>query len=197
MDTTHFLPPQKMKICRRDGHLILKMDGQKLPLLAPKRALPHTNPDEYILLCDADGTEIGVLRALHELEPDSRELLQNALEESYRTTPILKILDVEREPLSGQIRWRVEVEAFGDDILPLPESKISPLRVLRRSKNERDDFEPETPRHEQTFFIAGAEDVQTARYPQIFLTDVEGNRYEVSDCEALDLNSRRVSQQYF
>ncbi len=185
-----------MKICRREGGLSLKMDGQKTPLSAPKRALPHTNPDGYIVLSDEDGTEIGVLRALHELEPASRDVLQDALQEIYRTTPILKILDVEREPLSGQIRWRVEVEAFGDDITPLSDTKISPLRALRRSKSD-DDFEPETPRHEQTFFIAGAEDVQTARYPQIFITDIDGNRYEVSNCEALDLNSRRVSQQYF
>ncbi len=196
MNFTHFLTPQKMKVCRHDGVLLLKIDGQKVPLSAPKRALPHTNPDEYIVLSDADGIEIGVVRALRELEFNSREVLQEILKEIYRATPLLKILDVEREPLSGQIRWRVELEAFGDDLVPLPESK-SRLRVLRRAKGEGDDAPPETPRHEKTFLIAGTEDVQTARYPQIFITDIDGNRYEVSDCESLDLNSRRLSQQYF
>ena len=36
---------------------------------------------------------------------------------------------------------------------------------------------------EVTFHIAGNEDVQNARYPRIFITDTEGRRYEVPNCE--------------
>lgn len=199
MSTTHFLPPQKLKICRKDGAYLLKMDGQKTRIAAPRRALPLSNPDEFIVLSDQDGEEIGVIRDLNALEPDSREILGAYLEEIYHLTPILKILDVEREPLSGQVRWRVEIEVLGEEIEVAPE-KTAAVRLLSSAKSEAKReakrLEEES-RHELTFFIAGAEDVQTARYPQIFLTDVDGNRYEISNCENLDLNSRRISQQYF
>jgi hypothetical protein len=197
MNQTHFLPPQKIKICQHEGALTLKMDGQKLRLAAPKRALPLTNPDEYIVLLSEDGDEIGVIKALRDLEPASRERLSARLEEIYYVTPILRVLEVDREPLSGRVRWRVEVEAQpGEESLETDE-KISPFRLLRRPKTEADDTEPEVPRREVTFFIAGAEDVQTARYPQIFFTDTESNRYEIPNCEALDLASRRMAERFF
>lgn len=197
MNQTHFLPPQKIKICQHEGALTLKMDGQKLRLAPPKRALPLTKPDEFIILSNEEGEEIGVIKALSELEPTSRERLSARLEEIYYVTPILKVLDVEREPLSGRVRWRVEVEAQpGEESLESDE-KLSAFRLLRRTKPEADDGEPEAPRRELTFFIAGAEDVQTARYPQIFFTDTDGNRYEIPNCEALDLASRRSAERFF
>ena len=73
----------------------------------------------------------------------------------------------------------------------------SPFRLLRRPKTESDGVDSEVPRREVTFFIAGAEDVQTARYPRIFLSDTDGNRYEVPNCEALDLASRRAAERFF
>lgn len=201
MSQTHFLPPQKLKICQKDGAYFLKMDGQTLKISPPKRALPLSNPDEWIVLSDEEGEEIGVIRHLDALEPASREVLAACLEEIYHLTPILKILDVEREPLSGQVRWRVETEVLGDEESEraAPE-KTAAVRLLTSAKSEAKReakrLEEES-RHELIFFIAGAEDVQTARYPQIFLTDVDGKRYEIANCEALDLNSRRISQQYF
>lgn len=196
MSQTHFLPPQKLKICRQEGAYFLKMDGQKTKIAPPKRALPLSNPGEFIVLSDENGEEIGVLKRLDALEPASREVLSAYLEEIYRVTPIAKILDVEREPLSGQVRWRVETENLELENQAAAPEKIGPVRLLRRVKVETKPVE-ELARRELTFFIAGAEDVQTSRYPQIFLTDVDGNRYEIPDCESLDLNSRRISQQYF
>ncbi len=194
MFQTHFLPPQKLKIIRKENAYFLKMDGQKTRIAPPKRALPITNPDEFIVFSDEDGEEIGVLQRLDALEPDSRQILANYLAEIYHSTPILKVVDVEREPLSGQVRWRVEVEASQEESDTFTPGKTGAVAFLRRAKN--DDFE-EQPRRELTFFIAGAEDVQASRYPQIFLTDVDGNRYEIPNCENLDLNSRRTAQQYF
>jgi hypothetical protein len=197
MNQTHFLPPQKIKICHHEGVLTLKMDGQKLKLAPPKRALPLTNPDEFIVLTDENGQEIGVIKALRDLEPASRERLSARLEEIYFVMPILRVLDVEREPLSGNVRWRVEVEAQpGEESLESDE-KLSAFRLLRRPKLEGDEIEPEVPRREITFLIAGGEDIHTARYPQIFFTDTNGNRYEIPNCEALDLASRRASERFF
>jgi hypothetical protein len=197
MQQTHYLPPQKLKICQMDGALYLKMDGQKLKLSDPKRAMPLSSPDEFIVLSDENGAEIGVLRSLHSLDVGSFDCLNARLEELYRSIPILRILDVDREPLSGQVRWRVEVEALeGEDSIDV-EVSTSPFRLLRRPKNEAEEGEEEAPRREVTFHIAGAEDVQTARYPRIFLSDIEGNRYEIPNCEALDLASRRAAERFF
>jgi len=168
---TYFFPPKKLKICQHGSALFLKMDGQKIELSQPKRALPLTNPDEYILLGSAEGEELGFIRKISELDEHSRNTLERALEEAYRVTKIIKVLSVDRDPISGQISWSVEIE---------------------NSENE-----DEMSSREVTFAIAGAEDVQTARYPQIFFTDVEENRYEIDNCEAMDLGSRRASERYF
>lgn len=195
MSQTHFLPPQKLKITRKDRGYFLHLDGQKTKIAPPRRALPLSNPDEFIVLNDEDGGEIGVLKRLDSLEPASREILSHWLEEIYQVTPILKILEVEREPLSGQVRWRVEIENLEAQTEPASPEISGAVRLLRRVKSSA-KVEIEA-RRELIFFIAGAEDVQSSRYPQIFLTDIEGNRYEITDCESLDLNSRRISQQYF
>ncbi|RYZ84272.1 MAG: DUF1854 domain-containing protein [Proteobacteria bacterium] len=86
---------------------------------------------------------------------------------------ILRVLDVEREPLSGHITWRVVVEA---------------------TENETGDS---LAAKERTFRLAGAEDIQTARYPHIYFADVDGNRWEIPNCEGMDLASRRASERYF
>ncbi len=201
MNQTHFLPAQKLKICSKDGGYYLKMDGQKLKLSPPRRALPLSSPDEFVVLSDENGVEIGVLRSLHELDCDSRDHLEAWLEELYKITLIYKILDVEREPLSGRVRWRVEIEAVGDesdDETGNGDEKTLPFRLLRRAKPDDDDESLVTtmPRREVTFYVTGNEDVKTARYPRIFFTDTDANRYEIPNYEALDIASRRLADHY-
>jgi hypothetical protein len=209
---THYLPPHKLKFCRKDGALLLKMDGQQLKLDTPKRAAPLSNPDEFIVLSDREGNEIGVLRRLSEVEPASREVLQHALEAEYRVTMITRLLDVEREPLSGHITWRVEIKSQGEEdgsASLMQTSHGLPWKLGRRATPDKTNSDKTnsdkaeagedvvTVHHEKTFAIAGAEDVQTSRYPRIFITDVDGNRYEIENCEELDIASRRMGEKYF
>jgi hypothetical protein len=168
------LPPH-LRIKHKDGALWLKIDNQGTKLSSPKRALPLSAPDEWIILVDESGEEIGMIRRVDDLEAASRETLREALEDAYRITRIARVLDVEREPLSGHIHWSIEIEETAN----APESEDG--HVTR----------------ETSFSIAGAEDVQTARYPQIFITDIDGNRYEIPNCEELDLTSRRAAERYF
>ncbi|HEX8465083.1 MAG TPA: DUF1854 domain-containing protein [Abditibacterium sp.] len=197
MNQTHFLPAQKLKICRKDGDYLLKMDGQRLKLSPPKRALPMSNPDEFVMLSDENGAEIGMLRSLQELDVDSRDCLEAWLEQLYRVILIYKILEVEREPLSGRVRWRVEVEASGDEADVVDEKVVS-FRLLRRARPDDDEesLAPTMPRREITFYVTGNEDVQTARYPRVFFLDTDGNRYEIPNYEALDIASRRLADHY-
>ena len=201
----HFLCANKIKIKRRDGALILKMDGQCLNLAQPRRAVPLSAPDEFIVLSDEDNREIGIIRRLDDLEPDSRQLLGDELYRIYRAIIIERVLSVKRDPISGLIRWAVEIET-DDEEEPTLAPGIKPalgVRLLKKARakttGENEEFEPGevTTGREVVFHIAGTEDVQNARYPRIFITDTQSRRYEVPNCEALDLASRRMCERYF
>ncbi len=163
--------PKHIELRAENGVLRLEHEGKTTKLAPPKRALPLSSPDEWIMLSSTEGEEIGMIRRVSQLDSSSREALEVALEEAYRITTILRVLDVEREPLGGQITWRVVVES---------------------SESEDSQSGRET-----TFRLAGAEDVQTARYPHIYFSDVDGQRWQIPDCEAMDLASRRASERYF
>ena len=165
------LDPKRIEVRTRNGILTLEHEGQRTLLAPPRRALPLSSPDEYIVLSSVEGEELGTIRRMAELDPTSRQDLRLALEEAYQITTILRVVEVEREPIGGQITWRVVVE----------------------SSQQGDSHTG----RETTFQLAGAEDVQTARYPHIYFSDVDGNRWEIPDCEAMDLSSRRASERYF
>jgi hypothetical protein len=199
---TQFLDTKTLRLKRREGALILVRGEQKTPLAPPRRALPLSNPDEYIVLSDSDGEEIGWLRRVADLEASSRAALEATLKEIYVVTRIARIREVEKEALSGQIRWRVEIardetdEIAHEDADDADESTPNMgARLMKKLSRDRD--ETETSSEEREFFIAGTEDVQSARYPQIFIVDTERNRYVITDCEALDVESRRAAERYF
>lgn len=220
---TKFLNAKELRLKRCHGALALVTPAKKTPLAPPRRALPLSNPDEYIVLSDSDGTEIGWLRSIAELDEDSRLALQKTLSELYVVTRIARVREVEKEPLSGHIRWRVEIEreeaaeqigdgpdldlaggldpaagdasANGDALANGDSAPGMGARLLKKLSRDRDEDEQSS--DERVFFIAGTEDVQTARYPQIFIVDTERNRYEILDCEALDIESRRAAERYF
>jgi len=167
------LDPKRIYLREEEGILRLFHEGGSTDLSPPKRALPLSSPDEWIVLSSEEGAEIGTLRRVSELDSHSRALLRAALESAYRITTIWRVIEVEREPMSGQIAWRVEIEA-GEN-------------ASDGSRSGR----------EITFRIAGAEDVQTARYPHIYFSDLDGERFQILNCEAMDLASRRASERYF
>ena len=151
-------------------------------------------------MSDTAGAELGIVRRVADLEPGSRAILDEELERIYRTIIIERVLEIKRDPLSNQILWRVEVES--DDETPaLPPLLVKPslgvkLRKRARAKSEAEAGELESGR-ELMFHIAGTEDVQNARYPRIFIGDTQGRKYEIPNCEELDLNSRRLGERYF
>ena len=220
MSDSHFLTPQRIKIKRREGVLMLKMDGQCLKMAPPRRATPLSAPDEFIVLSSETGDELGVIRRIADLEPDSRELLEEELYQRYKTIIIERVLSVKRDPISGLIRWAVEVESEEADE-PQLAAGLKPglgVRLLKRAraKSSVETQSVEAPRDangdgvadsslpgeettgsEVVFHIAGTEDVQNARYPRIFIGDTQGRKYEIPNCEALDLNSRRLGERYF
>jgi hypothetical protein len=216
--------------------MLLDMDGQTVTLAPPKRALPISEPDRYIMLTNTDGEEIGMVRAVADLEPHSRAVLEAALKRTYVMERITRILEVEKEALSGQTRWRVEIaiseeemedtrampsifkralgnratsgsEAAAEDDTDDKSNSMQKVRWLRRQSSSGDgddDSDDENTEvivsrvvtEEREFCISGQEDVKTARYPQIFIVDTEGHRYEIPNCEELDLASRRAAERF-
>lgn len=218
---TEFLDAGAIQLKRCHGALAMVADATKTPLAPPRRALPLSNPDEYIVLSDSDGNEIGWLRRVDELDKASRAALEQTLAEIYVVTRIARVREVEKEAISGHIRWRVEVEPEASFEESAGDDENGEATAPPNSLNGDGSQDPDAPPHdavpnmgarilkklsrddegqtseEREFFIAGTEDVQTARYPQIFIVDTERNRYEITNCETLDVESRRAAERYF
>ena len=235
-----FLSPENIKIWRiEDDSLVMKIDGHKRFLGPPRRALPLSDEEHWIVLNDSEGDEIGILRSLDGLPEEARALLTEQLKREYILERITRIIKVEREPLTGQTHWRVELapaneEAIAEEITPLETAPsetsrarallTTDLKTLVKSANASNgngaggDEEGEKtgalskvaskilsrdksdigPSHlEREFTIAGQEDVAVARYPQIFIVDTERRRYEIPNCDKLDLESRRAADRFF
>ena len=267
MSQTYFLPAKKLKLrLREDGALAMNLDGQSVNLAQPKRTLPLSDPFKFIALYDEESNELGIVRDIEELEPESRELLQQALSKAYVIEHITRIPEVERDTLTGQTRWRVEIATHGtadkqdpepsetqlDGASPklldghgeLPKIEnpaaksasngdainsvshpslasagnnqdnngtepgdnsdahsddkfLDKVRWFRHLSKDKDTDGASITTAEREFLINGQEDVQTARYPHIYIVDTERKRYEILDCEALDLESRRAAERFF
>lgn len=141
MSQTHYLPPSKIKLRESaEGNMVLDMDGQTVALAPPKRALPISEPDRYIVLTNTEGEEIGVVRAVADLDPHSRAILDTALKRAYVMERITRVLEVEKEALSGQTRWRVEIaisEQEMEDTRPV--TSILKRALSSRSNNDSDE----------------------------------------------------------
>jgi len=245
MAHSNFLPVHRLRLHRdAEGTLLLTLDGQTMTLGPPRRSLPLSDPDRFIILSDSNGAEVGLIRDVTELEPSSRDVLQAALQQVYVIKRITRIVEVEREPLTGQTQWRVEIATDEHDgqraseaeaQLPAPTAGDQLVNgvaapaalannghnhngqaaaenhdkshdsnildrinlILRHKPSDESERAGGSLTEECTFLINGHEDVQTARYPHIYIVDTEGKRYEILDCEALDLDSRRAAERFF
>ena len=59
-----------------------------------RRAMPITQPDEYISVADHENKEIGILRMITELADPQREIVSRELEARYYSPEVLEILSV-------------------------------------------------------------------------------------------------------
>lgn len=83
-------------------------DGRVLEALEPRRLFPVSLLDHYITLLDSEGVEICVIRALADMQEESRKVLQDALDDYYLVPHITRIItSVEKY---GTLRWTVETD---------------------------------------------------------------------------------------
>lgn len=206
MENSYTPPVDRIRLQRgEDGVLLMHLDGQRTELNPPKRALPLTDPDNFIVLYDSEGEELFMLDSVAELDSESRVVLAEALEQAYRIEHITRILEVDKDPLSGQTCWRVEIAVGNTEISHVERAEnkkagaanghTKGVGLLGRDGNDGTANDSDV--QEREFFVNGQEDVQTARYPHIFIVDTERNRYEIVNCDELDPASRRAAEVFF
>jgi hypothetical protein len=151
-----FLDPQTLTLeVAPDGTLRAVVPDDRCGLrVEVLRAFPLKYPDEYIVLRDGAGKELGVLRDLKSLPEQASTRVREELHRRYFLPQITAISSV--------------TERFGSSIWELQTDR-GPRSITTRQMNEA---------------VAEAE---PGRY---IITDVENNRYEIKDLNALDPESR-------
>lgn len=81
---TVYLNPQNCEFYNnKNGFLALTLDGKVYKRVKLTRALPITNPDIFVCVCDNDNKEIGIIKNLNEFAPEIRRLLDRELDGRY------------------------------------------------------------------------------------------------------------------
>ena len=83
-------------------------DGTEMKSLEPRRLFPVSRANEYITLLDTEGTEIALIRALTELNEESRDTVKYCLDDYYLVPRILRIISTGEK--YGTLRWTVETD---------------------------------------------------------------------------------------
>ncbi|MDW8028907.1 MAG: DUF1854 domain-containing protein [Armatimonadota bacterium] len=144
-----------------DGQIVIVWNEEVVAVGKILRTLPISDPWRYLIVYDNEGNEIGIIVDFNELDLKSQGIVREELERRYHIPKILRILQIERLPQTGQTLWKVETDEGVKE-----------------------------------FVVPGSEHIYTARYPRIFLTDEDGNRYEIPNFEQMDTRSKRISTQY-
>lgn len=156
-ESVKYLDPATLEWRREDGRLQCRLPGEAAWTdVKLTRMFPHSLPQEWIAVLGPLGQEYGILRNLHGMTRENRELVLQELDRRYLTTRIVRLL-------SGKRRF---------DVMK---------------------WTAETTRGKVSFITRGLRDqIQQPRPGYVIFSDVEGNRYEIPDVEALDPVSRRL-----
>jgi hypothetical protein len=127
------LDPKAIRLSRNDFEELCLEAAGKEPVgpLTVERAFPVRARDEFLRLKDADGGEVGIIRRLSELDPQSRAVLADELQWAYFAALITRVsavrirhhvprwtVETDRGPRSFEIR------STRRDIRVLPEGRV-------------------------------------------------------------------------
>ncbi|MCQ2432446.1 MAG: DUF1854 domain-containing protein [Clostridia bacterium] len=165
-----YLSDENAVFTEENGFITLKAtltneDGSKeeksFPRVYLHSAFPFDMPDSYISVLDKDQKEIGMIREISALSPDTQKILRDELRRKYYAPVIQKILSVKER--YGFSYWRVILKDGSEFSFTVQDTYRSMLRI--------------TSKH-------------------IFVIDVDGNRFEIPDAEALDRTSYKKIELY-
>ena len=98
------------KITHYENNLVtLKTaDGKEFEALEPRRLFPVSRADIYITLLDTEGVEVALIKALTDLDIDSREVVETSLDDYYLVPHITRIIATGEK--YGTLRWTVDTD---------------------------------------------------------------------------------------
>ena len=100
------------KVTKDENNLVnvTLADGTVANALEPRRLFPVSSLDTYITLLDEEGVEFAIIKALSELDRDSRKVVEDSLDDYYLVPKIIKIINTEEKSFY-----------FGDKYEKIPE----------------------------------------------------------------------------
>jgi len=110
------LDPKRMRIFREAGvpRLTLR-DDRSWSKVSVARAFPLSDPDHYLGFLDGDGKDIGLLHDPGQLDPESRQIVDEELEKRYFVPVVERVLAIKEE--FGTIYWTVETDRGQKEII--------------------------------------------------------------------------------
>ena len=98
------------KITHYENNLVtLKTaDGKEFEALEPRRLFPVSRAEVYITLLDSEGAEVALIKALTDLDIDSREVVETSLDDYYLVPHITRIIATGEK--YGTLRWTVDTD---------------------------------------------------------------------------------------
>lgn len=116
----HWLDDKGIRIRRDDaGELWLVCNGEEMRIGRIVRLLPLSDPLHFISILDSDGNEVGIIRDVLSLEPQSRSILMDELERIYFMPKILRIHRITHDAATGNMVWEVNTDV-GPRTLRIP-----------------------------------------------------------------------------
>jgi len=108
--SVNILDPKKIRISRDEsGRLkIIFEEGDEVIVKRIIKAFPLTMPWRYIILIDENDQEIGVIKAIKDLDESSRRILVEQLEKIYFIPKITKIHQIKEE--FGVLLWETDTD---------------------------------------------------------------------------------------
>ncbi|MBI3910389.1 MAG: DUF1854 domain-containing protein [Armatimonadetes bacterium] len=126
------LDPRKVRLERDDFQRLILYVGieERYQPVRVVRALPLSQPDRWIAFQDDEGNEIGMLARVSDLEPHSRQHLEEELDLVYLKAKVQEIRNVASG--HGMIHWdlvtdlgpRLVYVRDRSDVRPLPDGRI-------------------------------------------------------------------------
>ncbi|MBD3243252.1 MAG: DUF1854 domain-containing protein [Chitinivibrionales bacterium] len=104
------LAPSEIEISRDGGNKLRlrTVGGDTFDAVKPVRAFPLTSPDNCVFLMDAEGSEIGLIPDVKQLEEKSRRILEEELSQEYFVTRVDAIKSVKSR--HGVTTWGLITE---------------------------------------------------------------------------------------
>ena len=98
------------KITQYENNLVTLTlaDGTVFEPLEPRRLFPVNRADEYITLLDSENKEVGIIRAITDLDKDSRQVIRDSLNDFYLVPHITRIISISEK--YGTLHWCVDTD---------------------------------------------------------------------------------------